>query len=217
VTTRIDFREGKALLLASFNPGKVKEMQDFLSSLPFDISGLEVIPGLQPCLEMGSSFAENARQKAEYYSQFSEALTISEDSGLVVGALDGQPGIHSARFVSESATDEERYREVLFRMRNVPSHERTARFVCCVVMAREGTMLDIFEGTVEGLIVREPRGENGFGYDPIFLVPKLGKTLAQLDPSEKLAVSHRGQALRKLLPSLLKQELLTVSRRTCLD
>jgi XTP/dITP diphosphohydrolase len=192
-------------------------MKDFLSALPFDIFGLEVIPGLQPCLEIGSSFAENARQKAEYYSQFSEVLTIADDSGLVVDALDGQPGIYSARFVSESATDEERYREVLFRMRNVPSHERTARFVCCVVMALEGTMLDIFEGTVEGLIVREPRGENGFGYDAIFLVPKLGKTLAELGPSVKLAVSHRGQALQKLFPALQKPELLTVSRKTCLD
>jgi XTP/dITP diphosphohydrolase len=217
MTTGIDSKETRALLLASFNPGKVKEIRDYLSTLPFDIFGLEVIPGLQPCPEIGSSFAENARHKAEYYSQFSVALTIADDSGLVVDALDGQPGIHSARFVSESATDEERYREVLFRMRNVPSHKRTARFVCCIVMAREGRMLDIFEGTVEGLIVREPRGENGFGYDPIFLFPKLSKTLAELDPSEKLVVSHRGQALQKLFPALQKPELLTVSRRTCLD
>jgi len=201
----------KALLLASFNPGKVKELRDFLSSLPFDIIGLEVIPGLQPPSETGSSFAENARQKAEYYSRFSEALTIADDSGLVVDALNGQPGIHSARFVSETASDEQRYREVLFRMRNVPGQKRTARFICCIVLARQGRALDIFEGTVEGVILPEPRGENGFGYDPIFLVPEVGKTLAELEPSEKLDVSHRGQALRKLSSALLKMKLLAVS------
>jgi XTP/dITP diphosphohydrolase len=200
----MDSRQKKALLLASFNPGKLKEMRDFLSSLPFEVFGLDRLDGLKPCAEAGNTFEENARHKAEYYSQFSEALTLADDSGLVVDSLNGQPGIHSARFISESATDEERYREVLFRMRGVPSQKRTARFWCCIALARGGRMLDIFEGTVEGVIVDEPRGEDGFGYDPIFLVPELGKTLAELEPSEKLVVSHRGRALQKLLAVLPK-------------
>jgi XTP/dITP diphosphohydrolase len=192
----------QTILVATFNVGKVSEIKEFLSSLAIRTIDLHTLPGLTPCLEKGSTFEENARHKARYYSQFSPALTLADDSGLVVDALSGKPGIHSARFISEKATDEERNREVLFQMRTVSEERRSARFVCCMALARQGKLLDIFDGTVEGLIGYEPRGENGFGYDPIFFVPQIGKTMAELESLEKLRVSHRGQALRKLAAAL---------------
>ena len=188
----------QTILIATFNPGKVIEIKEFLSSLPIRTIDLNALRGLKPCLEPGSTFEENARHKARYYSRFSPALTLADDSGLVVDALNGNPGIHSARFISESATDEERCREVLFQMRAVSEERRSARFVCCMALARQGKLLDIFEGTVEGLIGYEPRGTNGFGYDPIFLISEVGKTMAELQPVEKLEVNQRGRALRKL-------------------
>ncbi|PYV90052.1 MAG: non-canonical purine NTP pyrophosphatase, RdgB/HAM1 family [Acidobacteria bacterium] len=188
----------RTILIATFNRGKVNEINQFLSSLPIRGIDLHKLPGLAPCFERGGTFEENACQKARYYSQFSPALTLSDDSGLVVDALNGQPGVHSARFISEWATDEERNREVLFQMRAVPEERRSARFVCCMALARRGKLLDIFGGTVEGLIGQEPQGESGFGYDPIFFIPEVGKTMAELEPIEKLRVSHRGRALRKL-------------------
>src|SRR2546422_4144296 len=188
----------RTILIATFNRGKVNEINQFLSSLPIRGIDLHKLPGLAPCFERGGTFEENARQKARYYSQFSPALTLADDSGLVVDALNGKPGIHSARFISETATDEERNLEVLFQMRAVSEERRSARFVCCMGLARQGKLLDIFEGTVEGLIGYEPQGTNGFGYDPIFLIPEVGKTMAELQPVEKLEGSHRGRDLRKL-------------------
>jgi XTP/dITP diphosphohydrolase len=192
----------QTLLIATVNPGKVTEIRQFLSSFPLQVTGLETLTDITPCQETGATFAENARQKAEYYSQFAGGLTLADDSGLVVNALDGNPGVHSARFVSPSATDEERYREVLRLMDAVPEASRQARFVCCLALARRGKFLDLFEGIVEGLITREPRGEQGFGYDPIFLIPEIGNTMAELAAEKKLLVSHRGMALQKLADSL---------------
>jgi XTP/dITP diphosphohydrolase len=202
----------QTLLVATFNPGKVKEIEEFLSSFSIRVIGLNTLSSLKPCSEVGKSFKENACQKAQYYSRFSSALTLADDSGLVVDALDGQPGIHSARFVSQSATDEERYREVLFRMREVPEDKRSARFVCCIALACQGKLLDVCEGYIEGIIAREPRGTYGFGYDPIFLLPKLGKTMAQLEPAEKLKISHRGRALEKVAAVLTLQDRVSRSQ-----
>src|SRR5262249_14535004 len=161
----------QTLLIATANRGKLSEIRQFLSLFPLQITGLETLAEIAPCRETGVTFAENARQKAEYYSQFAGGLTLADDSGLVVDALDGNPGVRSARFVSPSATDEERYREVLRLLDAVPEASRQGRFVCCLALARRGKFLDLFEGTVEGLITHEPRGEQGFGYDPIFLIP----------------------------------------------
>jgi XTP/dITP diphosphohydrolase len=192
----------QTLLIATGNPGKVAEIRQFLSSLPIHLVGLETLVDVAPCAETGTTFEENARQKAEYYSQFTSWLTLADDSGLIVDALEGNPGVGSARFVSPSATDEERYREVLRLMNEVPEANRQARFVCCLALAKKGKFLDLFEGIVEGMITHEPKGEHGFGYDPIFLIPEVGSTMAELEPQEKLGLSHRGIALKKMADAL---------------
>ena len=186
------------LIVATSNPGKLREIQDFFQSLPCQVVGLEQLPDVLRCQEEGNSFEANARQKALYYSRFSKYLTLADDSGLEVDALEGLPGVHSARFVSESAGDEERYKEILGRMVEVPDSRRTARFVCCLVLARQNEILAVFNGFLKGSITREPRGSHGFGYDPIFYVPGLDKTVAELSTKEKEQISHRGQALRAM-------------------
>lgn len=186
------------LLVATFNPGKLREFHDYLAGLPLDVIGLQSLPDVSPSPEDGNTFEQNAQQKARYYSRFFPGLTLADDSGLVVDALGGEPGIYSARYLSPSATDEQRCCEILARLQNVPDLGRTARFVCSLALARQGKVIQTFEGTVEGEIAREQRGENGFGYDPIFLFPKLNRTMAELSAADKLAVSHRGQALRKM-------------------
>jgi XTP/dITP diphosphohydrolase len=186
------------LLVATLNPGKVREIRQFLDTLPLEVVGLDSLPRMAPCLEDGSTFEANARKKAIYYSSSADALTMADDSGLAVDALEGEPGIFSARYLSETASDEERYRSILEQMKNVPMAQRAARFVCCVAVARHGEVLGVFHGSVEGRIGDEPKGSNGFGYDPIFVVPELGKTMAELNPAEKQEISHRGRALRQL-------------------
>ena len=188
----------ESLLVATFNPGKLREFHGYLAGLPLDVIGLQSLPDVSPSPEDGNTFEQNAQQKARYYSRFFPGLTLADDSGLVVDALGGEPGIYSARYVSLSATDEQRCCEILARLQNVPDLGRTARFVCSLALARQGKVIQTFEGTVEGEIAREQRGENGFGYDPIFLFPKLNRTMAELSAADKLAVSHRGQALRKM-------------------
>lgn len=190
--------DSQSLLVATFNPGKLREFQGYLADLPFEVTGLQSLPDLPPSPEDGDTFEQNARQKAGYYSRFFPGLTLADDSGLVVDALNGEPGVYSARYVSPSATDEQRCREILTRLQDAAEPDRTARFVCCLALARRGVVLYTFEGTVEGEIAREARGNNGFGYDPIFLFPELNRTMAELSRAEKLKVSHRGQALRKL-------------------
>ena len=191
----VDF---ESLLVATFNPGKLREFHDYLAGLPLDVIGLQSLPDVSPSPEDGNTFEQNAQQKARYYSRFFPGLTLADDSGLVVDALGGEPGIYSARYLSPSATDEQRCCEILARLQNVPDLGRTARFVCSLALARQGKVIQTFEGPVEGEIAREQRGENGFGYDPIFLFPKLNRTMAELSAADKLAVSHRGQALRKM-------------------
>jgi XTP/dITP diphosphohydrolase len=198
----LNFKTPQTLLIATHNPGKVREIRQFLSSLPIQTVGLEILTNTDPWIETGSTFEENARQKAEYYSQLSSFLTVADDSGLIIDALDGQPGVLSARFVGASATDEDRNREILRLMSEVPEEKRQARFFCCLSLARKGKLLDFYDGVVEGLVAKEPRGEFGFGYDPIFFIPPLGKTMAEITPEEKLTLSHRGFALRKLAEGL---------------
>jgi XTP/dITP diphosphohydrolase len=199
------------LVVASLNVGKVREIESGLADFGYEVVGLANLPNVRPSPEAGSTFEANARQKAAYYSRLSDHLTVADDSGLEVDALGGLPGVHSARFLSESATDEQRSREILARMEGIPEPRRGARFVCCLVVARQGQVLEVFEGGVEGSIAREPRGNNGFGYDPIFLLPSLGRTMAELTAEEKNRWSHRGLALQKLrsylrLPSVRNSE-----------
>lgn len=186
------------LIIATCNPGKIKEIQHFLEGLPFHSVGLEQLPEISKYQEAGSHFDAIARQKALHYSQYSKWLTLADDSGLEVDALGGRPGVHSARFLSESATDEDRYMEVLRQLSEIPDPQRLARFICCLALARQGEILAVFRGVLEGSITLEPRGNLGFGYDPIFLVPSLHKTVAELSIKEKEQISHRGQALLAL-------------------
>lgn len=193
---------GPRLLVATFNRGKLKELESSLAAAPVELVSLEAIPGVTPAPEEGTTFEANARQKAVHYSRFIELPTLADDSGLLVDALGGRPGVYSARYLSEQASDLERCRKILEELGQVPDARRTARFECWIALAQGGVVLEVFRGTLEGVIGREARGHNGFGYDPIFQVPERGCSLAEMSPEEKLRISHRGRALRKLQGAL---------------
>jgi len=186
------------LLIATTNAGKVREIRRSLAGLPFEIVSLaEVLPGAS-FREKGKAFLENARSKSLHYGRKSGLLTLAEDSGLEVDALDGAPGVHSARFSRPGPTDAKNNRKVLRLLANAPWKARKAKFVCVMVLSRDGRVIREIRGEVRGVIDFAPKGENGFGYDPVFYYPKLRKHFAELHPDEKNAVSHRGRALRKL-------------------
>lgn len=196
----------KKILVATTNLGKLAEIRAMLGS---DVQwvGLSEFPGLQEIKEDGATFAENARKKALGYAKATGLWTIADDSGLAIDALNGQPGVKSARFSgakdkNRTLLDHKNMAKVLKLLEGVPKEKRTARFVCCLCLANPEKVLIETEGTVEGFIMEEEIGENGFGYDPIFFVPHLNKTVAQLTTEEKNAISHRGNALRKLKPFL---------------
>jgi XTP/dITP diphosphohydrolase len=185
-------------LIATTNAGKVREIRRSLAGLPFEVVSLvEVLPGAA-FQERGKTFLENARSKSLHYSRKSGLLTLAEDSGLEVGALGGAPGVHSARFSRPDPTDAKNNRKVLRLLANVPWKDRKAKFVCVMVLSRDGRVIREIRGEVRGVIDFAPKGENGFGYDPVFYYPKLRKHFAELGPDEKNAVSHRGRALKKL-------------------
>jgi XTP/dITP diphosphohydrolase len=186
------------LLVATGNPGKVVEIKELLGGLPFDLIDLRHFPHIPAVEETGSTFAENAKLKARYYYEQTGLLVIADDSGLEVDALGGEPGMRSARYAGEGASDAQRVAKLLGAMEQVADEQRTARFVCVVALVGPGGLEAMFTGTCPGRIRQEPVGENGFGYDPIFEYPPLGKTFAQLSRAEKSAVSHRGRALRLL-------------------
>ena len=194
--------ESPRLLVATFNRGKLEEMKLSLATAPVELVSLEAVPGVTAAPEEGTTFEANARQKAVHYSRFTEFPTIADDSGLVVDALGGRPGVYSARYLSEQASDEERCRKILEELGPAEDARRTARFECWIALARRGVVLEIFRGTLRGVIGRDLRGDNGFGYDPIFQLPERGCSLAELSPGEKLRISHRGRALRELQQAL---------------
>ena len=164
-----------------------------------DSFAVEVLPGLKsisPCEETGATFEENAIQKALYYSKHCDGFLFVDDSGLEVDALGGEPGVYSARYAGPDATDEANNRLVLDRMRGVEN--RTARFVCVVALAKYGQLVRTFRGVVEGRLTEEPRGANGFGYDPLFYYPPFGCTFGEAPLERKMQVSHRAQALGRM-------------------
>jgi len=186
------------LLIATHNPGKVKEYQALLAGLPLELTypaqeGLDI-----EVTEAGESFAENARLKAAAYARASGLLTLADDSGLEVDALGGEPGIHSARYAGNGASDEERYRLLLEKLPGVPWEERTARFRCVIAVATPAGQVYTAEGTCEGIIAFAPQGEHGFGYDPVFYFPEYGMTMAELPPETKNQISHRAKAAHNL-------------------
>ncbi|MCX6568606.1 MAG: RdgB/HAM1 family non-canonical purine NTP pyrophosphatase [Candidatus Aminicenantes bacterium] len=188
----------RRLLLATRNPGKVREIRRALRGIPLKIIGLEdVLPGLSH-RERGTTFSAIARAKGLYYSRKWDGLILAEDSGLEIEALDGAPGVRSARFSGPKASGEKNNRKVLRLLRKVPAAERKARFVCVMALAKNGSVVREFRGEVRGEIVLVPRGASGFGYDPLFYYPPLRQTFAELPADVKNAVSHRGRAVLKL-------------------
>lgn len=188
--------------LASANPGKLREFREAARVRGVEVAPLPHIERLPPCVEDGESFEANARKKALYYAPWADGLVFADDSGICVDALGGRPGVHSARFAGASATDDENNRKLLEELRNVPASRRTAHYVCVIALAKGSQVLTLTEGRVDGILLQSPRGQGGFGYDPLFYYPPLGRTFAELTPDEKFSVSHRGEAFRKLLEFL---------------
>jgi XTP/dITP diphosphohydrolase len=188
----------KTLVVATGNPGKIKECAAFLSPSGFTVLGLDALTDKTPVEETGSTFEANARLKAEGYSLRTPHLVLADDSGLEVDALGGAPGVLSARYGGPGLTDPERCTALLAALAETPDDRRTARFRCVLALAKAGTTLATHEGVVEGTILRAPRGGQGFGYDPIFFHAPSGCAFAELSVGEKERVSHRGNALRKI-------------------
>ena len=186
----------RRLVIATRNPGKAREIAEILSEpgVPLEIASLADYPDAPEPEETGATFQENAVIKATACAEFTGELSLADDSGLEIDALNGAPGIHSARF---APTTPERNARLLELMKDVPDGSRTARFRCVVAIARPDGSVQTCEGTVEGIIARSPKGSHGFGYDPIFYLPTLHKQMAELSASEKNAISHRGKALHQ--------------------
>lgn len=198
------------LLLATTNPGKLKEIIGILEGVPIELVTLNDFDPIAEPEETGASFAENARLKARYYSKATGLVTAADDSGIEIDALDKAPGVHSARWHGTDYPTKFRTIQELFRERGVSGS--TARFVCGVALADGDSILVEMTGTVEGEIIAEPRGSNGFGYDPIFYYPPFGCTLAELDREKKASVSHRGKAFRALREYLMNAQSGSVIR-----
>lgn len=181
------------ILLASRNPGKVREVQALLPPT-VEVVPVSAYPGIPEVEETGDTFEANAALKAETVSRLTGLPTLADDSGLVVDALGGEPGVRSARLAGDTATDAQNNTLLLQRMAG--RTDRAARFVCVLAWARPGMPTVCFRGETEGVLLTAPRGENGFGYDPLFFSPDLGKSFAEASGEEKGAISHRGRALR---------------------
>jgi XTP/dITP diphosphohydrolase len=188
----------RRLLIATTNRDKVREIRSLLEGAPVDLITLsEIAPVAEP-EETGSTFEDNARLKARYYAKHSGMLTVAEDSGLVIDALEGEPGVKSARFLRPDASYPERFAAIFERLARHPDRPRSARFVCALSVVDGDAIAFETTGTVEGVIAEAPAGGRGFGYDPIFSYPPYGATLAEVSDDDKLAVAHRGQAFRAL-------------------
>jgi XTP/dITP diphosphohydrolase len=186
------------IVIASTNRAKIREITDLLAGSPYEIVSLDLWPNLSPPEETGRTFAQNALDKARYYARATRALTVAEDSGLEIDALDGAPGVESARFGGAAASYPEKFALIFEKLRATGQTTSAARFVCALAVVEGERVVYETQCTVEGVIAREPRGAGGFGYDPIFYYPPYRRTLAEVTAEEKAAVSHRGQAFRAL-------------------
>lgn len=198
------------LLIATTNPHKLREIRGLLAGVPIELVGLSDVPPVTEPEETGVTFEENARLKARSYAVATGMVTAADDSGLVVDALDGEPGVRSARFVSPDASYPERFAEIYRRLAARPGAPRSARFICAVAVARGDDILFEATGTVEGEISEAPHGTAGFGYDPIFRYPPYGVTFGEVSEAQKLAVAHRGEAFRQVAAWLRIQERRTL-------
>ncbi|SDI58994.1 XTP/dITP diphosphatase [Natribacillus halophilus] len=185
------------IVLATTNEGKRKELETLLAGT-VTVRSLRDYPDCPAIAETGETFAENARIKAEFVAEYTGLPALADDSGLAVDALDGAPGIYSARFAGEDKDDQQNNDKLLQMLERVPWQERTARFICALVyMDAKGTSIQV-TGRCEGKIASKPRGTNGFGYDPLMYIPHLEKTLAELSSAQKNKISHRSEALHKM-------------------
>jgi XTP/dITP diphosphohydrolase len=192
------------LLVATTNSGKMREVAGILDALPVELISLDAFPNLEEPEETGATFAENARLKALYYHRTTGLPSVADDSGLEIEALDGAPGVHSARW--EGTDYAIKFRKIYELLDARQARRSAARFVCCVAMADQGRIVFESEGVIEGRIADEPRGDQGFGYDPIFFYPPLGRTSAEMDRDLKATVSHRGKAFAALREYLLERQ-----------
>jgi len=190
------------LLLATNNKGKAREYRGLLQSLPFDLVTLAEVGITADVEEVGETLEENARLKATALAAQSQVLALADDSGLEVDALGGEPGRLSARYAGEGASDRDRVGYLLAKLEGVPWEERSARFRCVIAIAAPDGQVEFCSGDCRGVIALEPKGEQGFGYDPIFYLPELDKTMAELPLEVKNEVSHRGKAARKVSQAL---------------
>ena len=197
----------RTVLIATSNPGKLRDFAGAAATLGITIAGIPHFSSLPQVVEDGATFEENARKKAESYSRAVPGeLVLADDSGLEIDALGGAPGVHSARYAADephttecNTEDEANNARVLRELASVAADKRIARFVCVLVVARDGQTLHTFRATAEGTILNAPRGHNGFGYDPLFYFPQIGKTFAELSTEEKSQYSHRGAAFREFV------------------
>ena len=187
----------RALLLATTNRHKLEEYSAIFSDIRFELLSLYDVRLDINVEETGTTFAENAILKAQTYAQATGMLSLADDSGLEIDALGGAPGVYSARFAGVNTSYEERFRLIEQQLQGLPMEQRTARFRCSIALAEPSGYYCVVEGVIEGQIAESPRGDHGFGYDPIFLVPELGKTTAELTPDQKNRISHRGRAAQK--------------------
>jgi len=185
------------LLLATNNKGKVREYQALLAGIPYEMVTLSECGIITEVDETGRTYEENATLKAAAFAKESGLLTLADDSGLEVNALGGEPGIRSARYAGKGVSDAEKNNFLLAKLKSIPEIKRTARFVCVIAIAAPAGKVALFSGECRGLITTAPRGKHGHGYDPVFYVPELGKTMAELTLEEKNRVSHRARAAAK--------------------
>jgi len=185
------------LLLATSNPGKIREYRFLLDGLGYQITTLTEEGIAKIVTESGNNYEQNARLKAITYAKLSQLTALADDSGLEVDALNGEPGVRSARFAGEAATDAEKVNFLLAKLNGVPWERRTARFKCVIAIAIPGGRVELCHGECHGTIAFEAKGENGFGYDPIFFLPEIGKTMAELHLEMKNQISHRARASQK--------------------
>lgn len=195
---------------ASTNLGKLREFRQAAEGREIEVDLLPGMGNLPVCVEDGSTFEQNARKKARYYSEWTESLVFADDSGICVDALDSRPGVFSARYAGPEADDAANNQKLLSELASVLPEKRTAHYACVIALAQHGKILTVVEGRAEGLIQNERRGSGGFGYDPYFFYPPLNRTFAELSVDEKFKVSHRGEAFRKLLDYLQLQEKLHI-------
>lgn len=192
----------KELVIATTNIGKLREIKELLKDFDLNITSLADYPDAPVVEEDGKTFAQNALKKAATIALYTKKLTLGEDSGLEVKALGNKPGIYSARFSGEKATDKKNNSKLLRSLKDVPPERRQARYRCCAALVDGKRIVDVVNGQCGGIITEHARGSNGFGYDPYFLIKRYGQTFGELDPTVKAKISHRARALKKVKKTL---------------